>query len=190
MIVRTATACNMSSEEREQNIDASKSTRTWINAFDKWRASRNIHRSLHEIPEDELDEVLQLFYAQVKKANGQDYEPDSLRTMLAGLDRYLRDMGKSFSILCDKKFKTSRQILNGKAIELREQGKGKKPRKADALTQDDEERLWQAGVLGTDTPKTLNYTIFYLLSQHFGTRGRQEHHQIRIEDLRWVRNAD
>ena len=29
-----------------------------------------------------------------------------------------------------------------------------------------------------------------LLSQHFGTRGRQDHHQTRIEELKWVRNAD
>ena len=47
--------------------------------------------------------------------------------------------------------------------------------------------LWNKGVLGVKTPKNL---VFYLLSQHFGTRGRQEHHQIRLEDLKWVRDSD
>ena len=41
-------------------------------------------------------------------------------------------------------------------------------------------------VLGKENPTSLNYTVFFLISQHFGTRGRQEHHQIRIEDLRPV----
>ena len=76
-------------------------------------------------------------------------------------------MGKLHSILYDKKFLLSRQILNGKAIELREQGNGKETRKADALTRD-EEHLWQTGVLGTSTPKNPNFMIF-LLSQHFGS---------------------
>ena len=31
---------------------------------------------------------------------------------------------------------------------------------------------------------SLNYTVFFLVSQHIGTRGRQEHHQIWIEDLK------
>lgn len=175
---------------KNANGNTSKSTRTWINVFEKWRITREIQQPLEEIPESELDSVLQRFYAQVKKANGQDYEPDSLRTMLASLDRYLRETGKSYSILSDKKFQTSRQVLNGKAIELREQGKGKKPRKADALSKEEEEMLWNKGVLGISTPKNLNFTVFYLLSQHFGTRGRQEHHQIRLEELKWVQDSD
>ena len=72
---------------------------------------------------------------------------------------------------------------------LQENGKGKRPRKADVLTENEEERLWQCGVLGTSNPTSLNYTVFLLFSQHLGTRGRQEHHQIRIEDLKAVRDA-
>ena len=79
-------------------------------------------------------------------------------------------------------------MLNGKAIQLRENGKGKKSRKADPLTAEKEEILWNTGVLGGDNPKSLNHTVFYIISQQFGTRGRQEHHQIRIEHLRFVCN--
>ncbi len=53
--------------------------------------------------------------------------------------------------------------------------------KADPLTEEEKERLWRSGVLGT----SLNYTIFYLISQQqFGTRGHHEQHQIRIDDLK------
>ena len=48
---------------------------------------------------------------------------------------------------------------------------------------------WSSGVLGSENPTSLNYTIFVIFSQHFGTRGRQEHHQIRIEDVKIVRAA-
>ena len=65
---------------------------------------------------------------------------------------------------------------------------GKHKNKSDALTTDEEEQLWQLKVLGDDNPKSLNYTIFYLLSQQFGTRGCQEHYQLRVEDLKFVRD--
>ena len=38
-------------------------------------------------------------------------------------------------------FSNSRKVLNGKAIVLQENGKGKRPRKADALTENEEELL-------------------------------------------------
>ena len=72
---------------------------------------------------------------------------------------------------------------------LQENGKGKRPRKADALTENEEELLWSCGVLKTSNPTSLNYTVFLLFSQHFATQGRQEHHQLRIEDLKAVRDA-
>ena len=86
----------------------------------------------------ELDRVLQEFYCHVRKQNGDEYEPDSLRTMLAALDRHLSGCGCSYSIMKDREFKESRLVLNGKAIQLRENGKGKKSRKADPLTAEEE----------------------------------------------------
>ena len=106
--------------------------------------------------------------------------------MLSVMDRYLKDKGRGYSILKDKMFTNCRKVLNGKAIELREKGMGKHKNKSDALTTDEEEQLWQLKVLGEDNPKSLNYTIFYLLSQQFGTRGCQEHHQLCVEDLKFV----
>jgi len=63
--------------------------------------------------------------------------------------------------LKDKQYETSRRILNGKAIELREHGFGKKKNKSDALTAEEEEQLWQKDVLGSHDPISLNYTIFF-----------------------------
>ena len=77
----------------------------------------------------------------------------------------------------------SRKVLNGRAIQLQQSGKGKRPKKADAFTSEEEDLLWDT-VLGKMNPVNLNCTVFFLISQHFGTRGRQEHHQVRIEDFK------
>jgi len=66
-------------------------------------------------------------------------------------------------------------------------GRGKKLRRADPLTEEEEQALWSK-VLRQENPKSLKYTIFFLFGQHFGTRDRQEHHQIQIEDLKQMRD--
>ena len=43
-------------------------------------------------------------------------------------------------------------------------------------------------VLGGNNPMSLNYTMFYLISQQFGTRGCQENQQFRIKDLKFLRD--
>ena len=69
---------------------------------------------------------------------------------------------------------------------LRE-GLGKKM-KADALSLEEEEQLWTRDVLGGNNAVSLNHNVFFMLSQQFGTRGCQEHHQLRVEDLKFVRD--
>ena len=173
---------------KNNNENTARSTNTWVNRFENWRIARGLPLPLLKIRHEDLDETLQLFYSTLVKADGQPYEPTSLRTMLAGLDRYFRDNGKTSSIQNDKEFERSRNVLNGKAIKLCELGKGKKPRRAHALTEQ-EELLWK-NVFGCHTPESLNYTVYYTVSQQFGTRGRQEHHEIRMEDLKWVKDPD
>ena len=70
---------------------------------------------------------------------------------------------------------------------LREGELGKKRMKADVLTLEEEEQLWKKDVLGGNNAVSLNHTMFFMLSQQFGTRGCQEH-QLRVEDLEFVRD--
>ena len=44
------------------------------------------------------------FYAEVRRKDGEDYEPDSLAIMQASLDRHLKNVGRPYSILRDRQF--------------------------------------------------------------------------------------
>ena len=50
----------------------------------------------------ELNRLLEKFYAEVKNKNGQDYEPEGLRVMIAALDRHLKDKQYPLSIVKDR----------------------------------------------------------------------------------------
>ena len=47
------------------------------------------------------------------------------------------------------------------------------------ITEEEEELLWEKGILGSSTPQQLIKTLFYLIGVHFALRGGQEHHQLR-----------
>ena len=74
----------------------------------------------------ELDECLSRFFAEIRKNDGSDYEPDRLRVMLAALDRHLKQNDSKISIAKDREFFKCRQVLEGKAGALREKGYGKR----------------------------------------------------------------
>ena len=62
-----------------------------------------------------LNKILEQFYATVRKKDGDDYEPDSLRVMVTAIDRYLADKEYKHSIIRDREFKSSKQVLEGKS---------------------------------------------------------------------------
>ena len=73
--------------------------------------------------------------------------------------------------------------MEGKARLLREQGKGERPNKSCSLSNDEIEQLWQSGQFGYHSPMALINTLWWLFTLHFGLRGRQEYHNMKIADF-------
>ena len=128
------------------------------------------------------------FLQNLEKTNGDDYEPDSLRVMFSATDRHLKSKSYPKSIREDNIFLPCRQVLEGKARKLRSEGKGKRPHQAQSLNTEEEEVLWKCGQFGTTTPESFSNTVLWLLIQHFGLRGRQQHHDMKMEDFRFTKD--
>jgi len=140
-------------KENSENQNTKKSTSTWLNVWTSSAERKNFETNLLKSYEvKQLDETLQKFFAEIRKKDGSEYEPDSLRVMLASLDRHLREKDAAFSIAKDIEFSNSRKVLEGKARLLRQEGFGKRPNAAKALTSQDEELLllksWFEGLSG------------------------------------------
>ena len=101
-----------------------QSTNNWVKVWKSWASQKGYDESIEKYePEAKL---LKQFYATVRKKDGDDYEPDGLRVMVTAIDRSLAD---KHSNIRDREFKSSKQVLEGKARLLRQQGKGKRPNK-------------------------------------------------------------
>lgn len=63
----------------------------------------------------ELNTLLERFYADKQ---GEDYKPERLKAMALLLDRHLKNKGYSLSIIWDRKFISSKQVLDEKAKQI------------------------------------------------------------------------
>ena len=131
---------------------------------------------------------MQFFYAEVRKTNGDECEPNSLASMQAGIDRYLKENNYHVSIIRDRVFSKSRVSLKGKCKNLREHGKGELPNKSNSLSESEVNILWECGQLGTHSPVSLINTIWWLTTSHFGLRGRREHHSMNVGDFQFKKD--
>ena len=76
-------------QKASSSKNTQRSTNTWYNVLSSWMRVRNMKEDLLSYKPEELNSLLERFYAEVKKSDGKDYEPDCLRVMMSGIDRYI-----------------------------------------------------------------------------------------------------
>ena len=103
-----------------ENKNTKRSKDYWTNIFQQWAKTRGKNEQLESYDVPKLNKALAQFFAELRKENGKDYEPDSLKVMQAALDRHLRSKTYPKSIVRDTKFLPSRKFLEGKARKLRD----------------------------------------------------------------------
>ena len=68
-------------KEAAENINTRKSTMNWVRVFEKWCDENSLEKNM--IFPEQMDKVLERFYASVCKQDGTDYEPGSPKVMQA-----------------------------------------------------------------------------------------------------------
>ena len=142
-------------QENSKNQNTIKSTNTWLNCYRAWAQLRNESPSPESLVPEDLDLVLSKFFAEIRKHS--EYEPDCLRVMQSGLDRHLKNANYPCSIVTDRQFKHSQEVLEGKCRSLRAAGLGKRPNRCRPLSAAEELECWEKGTLGEYPPKVYLY---------------------------------
>ena len=152
-----------------------KKTKSDMEIFQRYLETINkCEKQIEYLPKEELDHLLCKFFINVRKTNGDEYEPSSLSSFQRSLQRYLTENNIQTNILKDVEFEKSRQVLAAKRKNLVKQGKGCKPQATRALTDDEENTLFVTGRFCDSSPSALQRTMWWFLSMHFGFRARDE----------------
>lgn len=94
-----------------QNTNTRRKTESDLRKFNDYLTKNGEHRNPEEIPVYDLDMHLARFFMNAKKASGEDYEPDTLKSIQGSVNHYLAEKKLNINIITDKEFKHSRDVL-------------------------------------------------------------------------------
>ena len=124
--------------ESTENRNTKEKTKRDVQLFEEFlRKEDNDLREVHTIAPAELNKYLAEFILSVRRKDGEDYEPSSLRCLVSSLERHLKKNYYPVSIINDKQFELTRKSLQSKQKELRKAGRGNKSKAAVALTDEE-----------------------------------------------------
>ena len=110
--------------EDQVNENTKKKTQQNVALLKEFLKLKNESRLVEEIPPKELNAYIGEFIITVrKKDNNEDYEPSSLRSLMASFERYLKKNNYGFSIMKDAEFEQARKALQSKQKDLKQKGK-------------------------------------------------------------------
>ena len=119
--------------EQENKATLQKTQRD-VKLLQTFLGTRNELRKVEEIPALELNEYICEFIISVRTKDGKDYEPSSLRSLLASFE-HLKKNSYFASIMNDLVFEKTRNVLLSKQKELKKKGNwGNRPNASIAVT--------------------------------------------------------
>ena len=113
--VKLSEADIKSFSEEQENVNTEKKTLYDLKLFKEFLTNEEERRELQEIPAAKLQQFAINCVLGVRKKNGEEYEPSSLRGLLQSFDRFLRRNGSTFSLLNEKEFCDLQDVLKKKS---------------------------------------------------------------------------
>ena len=126
-----------------------KRNNNWAaNTWQAWAIGRNaassyewVNPDLNGVTDTDLAVWTPRFVLEVRNKDGEHYLPNTLYSLVMGLQRQLRG-ARCVNLLTDAHFFQVHQVLDSEMWRLHGQGLGVKVKKAKPLTNDDEDALW------------------------------------------------
>ncbi|XP_063401274.1 uncharacterized protein LOC134685413 [Mytilus trossulus] len=109
-----------------KNANTKRKTKSDISLFQSWLlATQNEERQFSTIENEKLDQYLARFFISVRNKKGEEYEPDTLKSIQSSINRHLNENSETdVNILTDKDFQHSRDVLSAKKKDLKSKGFG------------------------------------------------------------------
>ena len=94
------------------------------------------------------------------------------------------------SVIEDSQFEQARQALEARSKELKKDGKGNKPKAAEAFTDEEVNILYNKQLLGISNAQAFLNTMWFMNTKHFGLRGCDEHRRMKWGDVQLLTDVN
>ena len=183
--------------------NTTKNTSWAIKNFNDWRSERE-----QKYPEDicradifettpwnieELNHWLSIYILETRRTDGKRYPLSTAYQLLTGLLRHMRSYDPGCPNFLDKAnhgFKELHAAVDNLGRQLRTDGIGAEVKHASIISSDEENMLWEKGVLDIDNPRTLLSAVFFCNGKNFCLRGGSEHRNLKLSQFKRLFEPD
>ena len=167
----------------QQNQNTLRKTEHDMNLFQQFCHEQGQYAPLESLPAAQLDNLIGNFLSVVKKVDGSQYEPSTIRGFLSSIERHLRNLNYAHTINKNPSFPHTNRAIKAKMAFLKSEGYGNKPNEAEELTDSDIDSLFACGQLGHETPQQIVNLLHLTFSMILGMRGGREQRQLSWGDI-------
>ena len=175
-------------------VNTAKTTEWALRNFESWRVARNEKHPDEPCPSDilqctnhsQLCEWLCKFISETRKSDGTEYTPRSLYLLLSAIQRNIRAIhpDQEINIFQEPVFKPLKNVCDSVFRRLHSKGIGTETKATPVLSDNEEAKLWETGVISTANPTGLLHAVFFYNGKNFCLRGGVEHRNLKISQLR------
>ena len=126
---------------------------------------------IDELKPEQLCTYLKHYFGNVRKADNTEYEPDTLRSFMLSIERYLKSRKYPCNILESPVFAACREVIQEKRDTWAKPNKSVCNSKVEAFTSQHETILRQMNIITRDTPEGLLLELLINNSKYFDQRG-------------------
>ena len=167
-------------------LQSKKKIKWCLGMYDQWRNNRlldpyvanEIKRanlsSLFTFSAGDLEYALCRFVREVKKIDGSDFPPNTVRELVIMVQMYLNENSINWKLLDGELFPNLCNVVDNTIKERTAMGLGVKC-SSSVITVSNENKMFDEGILGEDNPTKLLETVIYMLGLHLALRGGAEH---------------
>ena len=177
--------------------NTASNTRWAMNNFKEWVKWKNERaRAADRVPLDlletgspaELNRHLSSYVMETRNKKGGKYPTNSntMNLLLAGLKRHMVSLNPHAPNILDEKnpsFAGLRKMRDCVARDLRSEGIGTTVKHAPEISHNEEQLLWDTGVISLDTPTSLLNAMFYNNGKVLMLRGGREHRLLKLSQF-------
>ena len=101
-----------------------------MKVLNSWLLNRKSDIDILTTCDEELNEVMTFFVAEVRNKDGKEYMPNTIYELVIAVQHHLRQNGRLINFLDDNGFDGMRKVLDGKMKSLSRQSIGATKKKA------------------------------------------------------------
>lgn len=160
--------------QNRKEPSTNQATKLWLKCFQDYLSEKNL-ADAYTIPTSDLPDILEQFYTELRKADGQgEYKISTLKCIRAALNRFFKETC-SLDIIANPKFIRSNEMFQGVTKKAKEEGRGE-TNSMPPIEPEDLQRIseyFQQNMNGPPNPAKLQEIVLFNVIYYMGRRGRQ-----------------